>query len=58
MGLDARVFLQPETLELGQISEPADFREVGDLVLPDVEFLEVLAVLHIGQGRDAVDAVK
>ncbi len=55
--LHTGVLLQPDALELGQVSQPADFGQVRNLVLADVQFLEVAAVLNVGQGGDAVDAV-
>ena len=45
--LNTWVLLEPETPQLGEISEPAQLVEIADLVLSDVKFLKVLTVLDV-----------
>ena len=54
----AWIFFQPQIFQLGQISEPANLVQVWDFVFADVQLLQVLAVLNISQGNNAIDTEK
>ena len=48
VALGARILLEPEVLQPRQVSQVANLADVGDAVLADVQFLQILAVLNVG----------